>query len=464
MRRFIGRGVLLALAFGVAISCSSPVRDFGDAGAGASGAEAGGASASGGSPDARAGNSTGATAGTHAGGAGATSSTGGATEGGTSGAGGDEVAGAAGETSAAACRSADTRSCSADGALGPCAAGTETCSAAGAWGPCSVKPAASDTCAANDDDNCNGIVNEGCPCVLGQSRSCKDAGALGQCANGTQACTGAGVWGGCSVVPAAKDGCVTNQDDQTCNGTPNEGCTCLQGATRTCAQAGLVGKCAVAGAIETCSAAGAWGDCSVTPSAADTCVAGNNDNCTGAANEGCQCINGTTKACGACGDGTQVCTDGKTNTYGACSGAVLQPTTYYRDADGDGFGSAATATFCGAPPAGYSDQTGDCCDDGGDLAVAKTIFPGQTQFFSASTTVCNIGWNYNCSANGSIETSPPDHFTSCITGAASCTNVSTTFATADCGTSFCEGSCTVLGPKGTPCSLYCANSGTVMCH
>jgi hypothetical protein len=459
----MGRGLLLAGALCVASSCSSPKRGFDQNGlAGASGAEIGGV---GGSTAPPAGADSGAQAGTPEAGSGAMSSIGGMAEGGQAGASSAE-AGAAEAGAAGApgdCQPNATRSCRDAGALGQCAAGIETCTAERIWGACSVKPAAKDTCAVNNDDNCNGIVNEGCPCVSGESRSCKDAGALGKCATGTQACTGAGGWGGCSIVPASKDGCTTNKDDETCNGKTNEGCVCLQGETRTCAQAGLVGKCAAAGATETCSAAGAWGACSVAPSASDTCVSGNNDNCAGAANEGCQCINGVTKRpCGACNDGTQVCTDGKTNTYGACTGAVLQPTTYYRDADGDGFGSAATTTTCGGPPAGYADQTGDCCDDGGNLAIAKTIFPGQTEFFGVSTTVCNVGWNYDCSANGSIQTSPAGSRP--IGCDASCGTSTTPITSSDCGTSFCGGSCTVVGPKGTPCTLYCAQSVLVSCH
>lgn len=319
MAKGIGYGVCLAGVLAVAFSCSSRDRNFNMG--------AGGGGAGGDGPDASAGTSAGAVAGTHAGSAGAASSVGGASGGdeggGFTAAGAGEMAGAAGTTGD--CQPGETRSCSEDGALGKCATGTETCSADATWGTCSVQPAAKDTCVANNDDNCNGIANEGCPCAIGQSRSCKDAGALGKCASGTQTCTGAGVWGGCSIVPATKDGCVTSTDDETCNGKPNEGCGCVQSTTptRTCAQAGLVGKCAVAGAIETCSATGTWGACSVVPSAADTCVSGNNDNCSGAANEGCQCINSVTKrSCGTCNTGTQVCTDGKTNTYGTCAGAA----------------------------------------------------------------------------------------------------------------------------------------------
>jgi hypothetical protein len=52
-------------------------------------------------------------------------------------------------------------------------------------------------------------------------------------------------------------------------------------------------------------------------------VSGNDDNCNGTANEGCSCINSvTTQSCGYCGDGSQTCTDGKTNTYSACTGGT----------------------------------------------------------------------------------------------------------------------------------------------
>jgi len=53
--------------------------------------------------------------------------------------------------------------------IGACKAGSQTCTAGAgnsttAWGACggSVGPAASDTCQAGDDSNCNGVKNEGC--------------------------------------------------------------------------------------------------------------------------------------------------------------------------------------------------------------------------------------------------------------------------------------------------------------
>ena len=71
---------------------------------------------------------------------------------------------------APACGEGDTRSCSSPGnpLLGACHAGTQTCTG-GAWGDCTgeVPPAAAELCN-GIDDNCNGMVDEGCvaDCVV----------------------------------------------------------------------------------------------------------------------------------------------------------------------------------------------------------------------------------------------------------------------------------------------------------
>ena len=87
-----------------------------------------------------------------------------------------------------------SRLCSLDGMLGTCGGGTETCSAQGQWGSCSIQPAASDTCASGNDDNCNGIVNQGCLCIEGTTRTC------GPCNDGAQVCTNgkSGSYGTCT--------------------------------------------------------------------------------------------------------------------------------------------------------------------------------------------------------------------------------------------------------------------------
>lgn len=179
------------------------------------------------------------------------------------------------------------RTCASGGLSGRCASGSQTCSAEGHWGTCSIAPLAKDTCADGNDDNCNGRPNEGCPCVNGNLRSCSAGGLSGRCANGTQTCAG-GMWSVCSVMPLAADSCLTGNDDN-CNGRPNEGCACFATSVRTCGSGGAQGRCAFG--TQTCSTAGQWSGCTVSPSATDSCESNDNDdNCNGIKAEGCKCV------------------------------------------------------------------------------------------------------------------------------------------------------------------------------
>lgn len=63
------------------------------------------------------------------------------------------------------CTPGTTATCGAKlNSKGTCATGTTTCTASRQWGACNVTPQASDTCVLNNDDSCNGVVNEGCTC------------------------------------------------------------------------------------------------------------------------------------------------------------------------------------------------------------------------------------------------------------------------------------------------------------
>lgn len=214
------------------------------------------------------------------------------------------------------CVVGDTRTCGAGGQSGRCAAGSQTCSAAGRWNPCSIQPLQKDTCVDGNDDNCNGRPNEGCPCVTGTNRSCAAGGFSGKCAEGTQAC-GAATWGVCSILPDLKDTCVTGNDDN-CNGRPNEGCSCLAGNVRTCGAGGAQGRCALG--TQRCSTSGEWSACSVQPASADACgTADNDDNCNGVKSEGCVCLPGTLRCNGS---NAQKCnSDGRSFTTENCGRA-----------------------------------------------------------------------------------------------------------------------------------------------
>lgn len=208
------------------------------------------------------------------------------------------------------CRINSERLCEEGGKLfGPCGAGKEICISPGKWGDCSIKPAGNDTCEEGNDNNCNGKKNENCPCIEGKTRPCSDGGLFGTCAAGIQTCKN-GVFGSCSITPAAKDTCISGNDD-TCNNVKNESCTCVAASQQSCSKSGARGTCATG--MQTCNTNGTWGACSIAAAAKDQCVLGNDDTCDGTANGGCGCIVGDTRLCslggfkGTCAAGTQKC-------------------------------------------------------------------------------------------------------------------------------------------------------------
>ncbi len=228
----------------------------------------------------------------------------------------------------------------------------------------SVHPGAVEACdAAMVDENCDGTANPAsiCMCSGDITRACSLPGA---CAAGTQRCV-SGSWGSCTIVPVAE---VCNGVDDNCDGTVDEALTV------TCYPDGDNDGYASSGAVSlrSCPDAsrGAFGGCpsnqtnrpplgididcndtsaAIHPGAAEICN-GADENCNGMIDEGVS-------------------------------------TTFYRDADGDGFGVAAmTVVACSAPP-GYV-STGTDCDD---TSPARN---------PAASEICD-GIDNNC--NGSVD-------------------------------------------------------------
>lgn len=336
---------------------------------------------------------------------------------------------------------------------GLCKPGTRTClvgdaNASSAFGECvgAIGPGPADSCAiAGDDSDCDGLPNEGCTCVDGTTQQCGSMTDLGICAFGTSTCAG-GAFGPCvgAVAPSPRDTCLRG-DDSNCNGIPNEGCVCIDGDTQPCGPA-AVGICR--GGIRTCSN-GIFGECvgAVNASQRD-CRSPADNNCDGRPDNTidnvCECIPG--QGNGPCsGDPSNARCDNQGQCApceidadcalsvpgGQCQAGVCRaptlPTgavcgddnqcssgrceTWFRDRDGDGFGTTDDIQrTCGAvsgsslPPSGYTAISGDCCDlSGVDGVQARTIFPGQTQFFDVPQAACpNVALrDYNCS--GDIE-------------------------------------------------------------
>lgn len=132
-------------------------------------------------------------------------------------------AGPAGEDS---CSAGDTTPCydgppTTDG-VGACREGVAACEVGlefGTWGACvgQVLPASDETCDDGDDADCDGVVDEGCGCLDGETRPCSTV-----CGAGVQTCS-AGAFGACSAREPTEERCGNAEDDD-CDGDVDETC------------------------------------------------------------------------------------------------------------------------------------------------------------------------------------------------------------------------------------------------
>jgi hypothetical protein len=133
------------------------------------------------------------------------------------------------------CAPGETQACfvgeHANRGVGACRNGVQTCNANGTewsdWGNSQCeggREPMEEACDGTDRD-CDGAVDEGCPCTVGDSRECGLEFLTAPCRGGTQSCRANGTWTSCEgAIGPTEDVC--DGIDNDCDGTADVGCGC----------------------------------------------------------------------------------------------------------------------------------------------------------------------------------------------------------------------------------------------
>jgi hypothetical protein len=185
---------------------------------------------------------------------------------------------------------------------GACTDGEQVCDDFGKWGPCEGEVLPSDEVCDGADNDCNGETDE-----IAEAVTCGDGACqvtVPSCENGVEQ----------ECVPLEPVSTVEQCDgtDDNCDGIIDDGCTCTNGSTQPCYSGadGTLGVGACKAGTQTCQN-GQWGACQgeVAPTT-EVCDAVD-QNCDGNVNQGtCNLANAISSCGGATGCQISVCNAG----------------------------------------------------------------------------------------------------------------------------------------------------------
>ena len=296
--------------------------------------------------------------------------------------------------------------------VGQCAPGEVRCTEQLRWSPCEGFTLPTEEICGDDlDNNCNGATDDSCGCESDSQLPCYSGPAatqgIGQCSDGIQHCLD-GAWSTSCQGEQLPEEEICDGFDNDCNGSSDEGCSCVDGSTKGCygGPAGTkdVGVCKAGS--QSCNE-GQWGICDGQTMPSNEACNNKDDDCDGSSDEG------NPGGGSSCNTGNQgICAAGSTKCQGGGLDCIqdnspTSETCNNKDDDCDG------TTDEGNPGGGSSCNTGNqgVCAAGTKKCQGGAIVCSQNQ--SSSSESCN---NKDDDCDSTADEGNPGGGSSCNTG------------------------------------------------